>query len=188
MTTTAPPTSSGPTVLLAIGAVGAAVNGGVFLAFSLLTMPGLDRLALADPRGAVTAMQAINEVATGPVFMLVLFGTALVAVVLGVSGLRRRDVSGWLATIGAATFLVGVVVLTIVVNVPLNDALAAVGPADDPARAWSAFGPVWTQANHVRAAAGIAAAALLLAARAPRRSRPEVSPAAVRSLAGPAPR
>jgi uncharacterized membrane protein len=166
-TTSAPGTTAHP-VLLATAAVGAAVDGGVFLAFSLLTMPGLDRLALGDPRGAVTAMQAVNEVAVGPLFMLVLFGTALVAVVLGVSGLRRRTAAGWLTALGAATFLLGVIALTIVVNVPLNDALAAVGPADDPARAWSDYSPAWTVANHVRAAAGIAAAVLFLAARSGR--------------------
>ncbi|MCD2198141.1 DUF1772 domain-containing protein [Actinomycetospora endophytica] len=106
------------------------------------------------------ALQAVNEVAVRPLFMIVLFGTALVAVVLGVSGLRRRT---WLMVLGAATFLLGVIVLTIVVNIPLNDTLAAVGPTDDPARAWSAFSPAWTRANHWRAAAGIAAAVLLLA-------------------------
>jgi uncharacterized membrane protein len=172
-TTSARRTTAFPT-LLALGAAGAAVNGGVFLAFSLLVMPGLDALAVVDPRGAVVAMQRVDVVAVEPPLMIVLFGTALVAVALVVTGLRRRGGAGRAAAAGASVFLLGVVVLTIVANVPLNDALAAVAPTDDPARAWAAFSPGWSVANAVRAAAGIAAAAVLLWARG-RAAQPEIA-------------
>jgi uncharacterized membrane protein len=145
--------------VLAAGAVGAAVNGGVFFAFSSFVMPGLDRLAPAD---AVAAMQAVNVTATDPPFMAALFGTTAAMAGLAVAGLRRRhSLDGKLLAAGAGTFLLGVTALTIGYHVPLNDTLAAFRPGDDAAAAWSAYHPGWTGMNHVRAAAGILAAALL---------------------------
>lgn len=145
--------------------MGAALNGGVFLAFSVLTMPGLCRLAVGDPRSAVTAIQGMNEVAVRPLFMVVFFGTSLVALALGVLGaVRLSTASGWLSLAGAVVFVLGATVLTAVHHVPLNDALATVGPADDPARAWAAFAPSWIVGNHVRAAAGVISATLFVVA------------------------
>jgi uncharacterized membrane protein len=62
---------------------------------------------------------------------------------------------------GGVLYLVGTLLVTIVFNVPRNEALAAVTPADpDAARLWAGYVASWTAWNHVRTAAALAAAAL----------------------------
>ena len=66
---------------------------------------------------------------------------------------------------GALTYLAGVIGVTMVFNVPLNNAVAAADPASaDAAKFWSHYLRRWTAWNHVRTIAGIAAGALLTAA------------------------
>jgi len=60
---------------------------------------------------------------------------------------------------------VGTVLVTMVFNVPRNDALAAVDPASaEGARLWARYVVEWTAWNHVRTAAALAAATLLTVA------------------------
>ena len=62
--------------------------------------------------------------------------------------------------IGGALYLIGTLLVTIVFNVPKNEALASVAPADpDAARGWAGYIARWTVWNHVRTAAALAAAA-----------------------------
>jgi hypothetical protein len=67
--------------------------------------------------------------------------------------------------VGCALYLVGTILVTILFNVPRNDALAAVeaGSADGAAP-WAQYVPGWTAWNHIRAAAALAAAAALTVA------------------------
>ena len=59
----------------------------------------------------------------------------------------------------------GTVLVTMVFNVPLNDALAAVDPGStEGAGLWTRYVATWTAWNHVRAVAALAAAALLIMA------------------------
>jgi uncharacterized membrane protein len=54
------------------------------------------------------------------------------------------------------------VVVTIVFNVPRNNALAAVNPASaEGARLWAGYLTTWTAWNHVRTISALTAAALL---------------------------
>jgi uncharacterized membrane protein len=59
-------------------------------------------------------------------------------------------------------YLAGSLLVTMVCNVPRNDALARVAP-DDPAAAglWAEYLSRWTAWNHVRTAASLAAAGAL---------------------------
>lgn len=138
-------------------ALGCGLNAGVFLAFSSFVMPGLDRL---PPEQGVAAMQSINVTAVRPVFMTVLFGTALLCVVLVVWGavsLGERP-SPWLVA-GGAVFVLGTIVVTGAANVPLNDALESLDPgAAGAAREWAGYVHDWTLWNHVRAVTGLLAA------------------------------
>ncbi len=149
------------------GAAGAAAVGGVFLGFSAIVMPALDRLA---PGRAVAAMQSVNVTAVRPVFMLALFGTAAVCVGLAVEAARGwGDRRATLLAAGAALYLLGVVGVTVARNVPLNDALALVDPhrAAAAAAGWDAFSAPWRAANHLRTVAGVlSGACLALALRA----------------------
>ncbi|WP_299039771.1 DUF1772 domain-containing protein [uncultured Pseudokineococcus sp.] len=136
-------------LVLAAG-IGSALVGGVFFAFSAFVLPALGRLPAAD---AAAAMRSINVLAVRPPLMVALFGTAAACALTGVLALRRGD--GWVAA-GSATYLVGVVLVTVAANVPLNDRLA--GLQLDV----TAYAEAWGRWNHVRTAAGAVAAALLL--------------------------
>jgi uncharacterized membrane protein len=67
--------------------------------------------------------------------------------------------------VGTLLYLAGTVLVTIVFNVPLNEALALVEPnSPDGANLWSRYLVTWTAWNHVRTIAALAAAALLIIA------------------------
>lgn len=72
--------------------------------------------------------------------------------------------SGYLLS-GALLYLVGAFGVTAGYHVPRNNALAAVQPgAPDAERQWARYVREWTGANHLRAAAGLTAAGLMIAA------------------------
>lgn len=151
-------------VLLALAAVGAGLAAGVFYAFSGFVVQGLDLLPAPE---AARAMRSVNVTAVRPPLLLVLFGTAVVAVVVAVvAAVDGARGAGW-AVAGATVYLVTVVGVTAAANVPRNTALAAAPAQDDAlARAWWAFRPGWAAWNHVRTAGGTVAAALLVVALA----------------------
>ena len=156
-----------PYALTLIAVLGSGLAAGVFFAFSSFVMDGLRR-ACRSAVGA-EAMQAINRTAVTPLFMTVLFGTALVCVV----GDRPRAVAlgrphgDAPAGRRACVYLVGAIVLTMARNVPLNDALAALARTAPRRRAaGAATSTDWTAWNHVRTVASLAACGLFAAALA----------------------
>jgi uncharacterized membrane protein len=157
-----------PLTLLA--ALGSGLVGGVFFGFSGFVMKALARLR---PAQGIAAMQSINVVAVTPPLMLALFGTALACVALVVASLSKvREPVAMLRLVGGGLYLAGVVFVTLLRNVPMNDALAAVDPNSvDGATQWARFVPGWTAWNSVRAVAAIAAAVLLSLALVAGRSR-----------------
>jgi uncharacterized membrane protein len=150
--------SASTTALAIVAAVGAGCTGGALYAFSSFVMPALVRLPAAQ---GVAAMQAINVTAVRPPFMLPFAGTAALSVAAAVVGVLAldEDHGPWLLA-GSALYVLGVFGLTMGYHVPRNDALAGLD-ADAPgtAGAWWTYAREWTVANHVRAAAGLLAAA-----------------------------
>ena len=147
--------------LTVAAAVGCGLNGGVFFAFSSFVMPGLGRLRPAE---GTAAMQSINVTAVTPVFMTALFGTAALCVAVLVVGIAALDESyGGYLVAGGALYLAGTILLTMTYHVPRNNALAAADPETaEGARVWARYLREWTRMNHVRSAAALAAAALLV--------------------------
>lgn len=140
---------SDPTrVLIVVAAVGAALTGGVFFAFSTFVMKALDELPA--PEG-MAAMQAINRAAPSPWFMTALFGTGAVSLALAVVAIGRRgESSGAYLLVGSGLYLSGVV-LTAAYHVPRNDALARVDPRSaDAGGVWARYVNRWMAGNHVR--------------------------------------
>ena len=123
-------------------------------------MPALARL---QPARGNEAMQSINLLAPTPVFMTALFGTGLLCAVLAVWGILALDEDyGIYLLVGGALYLLGPVGLTMGYHVPRNNALAATDPdSADGAAYWQRYQREWTRGNHLRVAAGLAAAALL---------------------------
>lgn len=145
-------------------ALGCALVGGVFFAFSSFVMAGLGRL---PPAHGAAAMQQINVTAVRPAFMTAFFGTAalcLALVVVSIVGWGDRR--AWLLLVGSALYLVGSILVTVARNVPLNDALAAVDAASaEGATVWADYLRTWTAWNTVRTIASLAAAGLLIGAQ-----------------------
>jgi uncharacterized membrane protein len=149
--------------LTLVSAVGCALIGGVFYAFSSFVMRALG--SLPPPHG-VAAMQSINVVVLNPWFLVPFLGTALTCAILVVTGLfGGDDPRAPYRLAGGALYIVGTVLVTMLFNVPRNDALAAVVP-DTPAAAslWADYVSGWTFWNHVRTAAGLVASLLLVLA------------------------
>ena len=143
--------------------IGCGLAAGVFFAFSSFVMPALGRLPA--PQG-IAAMQSINRLAVTPVFMTQLFGTALACLALAVWVLASPgEASEGLVIAGSGAYLVGNIVVTMVGNVPLNDALDAVDPDSAEGEAlWRQYLRRWTTLNHVRTVTAVLAAGLLIAA------------------------
>ena len=147
-------------VLTFCTALGCGLIAGAFFAFSTFIMKALARLPAQQ---GIAAMQSINVVVITPVFMTALFGTAVACLLLAGSTLFvwQRPGAAYLLA-GSLLYVVGTVLVTIVFNVPRNDALAAVNPASpNDARLWTDYVSGWTAWNHVRTVAALIAAALL---------------------------
>lgn len=147
-------------VLTVLAALGAGLVAGFFFAFSFVVMPSFARLPAAH---AITAMNKINVVVLNPWFFGAFFGTALLC--LAVIALSLAGGAASLTIAGAATYLLGAIVVTMMFNVPLNSALAKVEPESESGAAfWRRYLSVWTAWNHVRTAAPLAACALFILA------------------------
>lgn len=147
-----------------IAAVGCGLTAGVMLAFSVAVMPAL-RIRPASDGGAT--MQQINVSIVSPTFLTVFLGSAVAVGIAAASVLVSGSETRVAVTAGALLYIGGCVLVTMAVNVPLNDALAAVDPGSTTgAEVWSNYLTRWTRWNHARTAAAVAACVLLtLAAR-----------------------
>lgn len=148
-----------------IAAFGAALVGGVFFGFSNFIMAGLGRLS---PEQGVTAMNAINVTVINPAFMTALFGTGLLCLVAGALSLGSLDtLDGKLILAAALVYILGCDVVTMIFNVPLNNALtASTAGTHETATLWARYLNEWTMWNSVRTAACFASAILFVAAGA----------------------
>ena len=108
-------------------------------------------------------MNSIKVFAVTPLFMTALSGTAAGCLAVAVSVLFRwQEPGAAYLLIGAGLYLVGTILVTIVFNVPRNNALATVNPASaDGTRLWNNYVIAWTAWNHVRTVTALVASALL---------------------------
>lgn len=162
--------SSALFVLTFIAALGAALVAGIFYAFSTSVMRALGNLAPAE---GIAAMQSINVAVFNVWFMGAMFGTAAICLVLAIgSFLAWHQTGAAYILAGSALYLAGTILVTIIFNVPLNDALAAATPASaDGSKIWARYLSDWTWWNHVRSAAALAAAAFFITALIARASQ-----------------
>jgi uncharacterized membrane protein len=143
--------------LTLLAALGCGLIAGVFFAFSSFVMKALARLPAS---AGIAAMQSINIVVQRSWFMAVFLGTAVVCVLASICSLFRSQEPGVVyLLVGSALYLVGSFLVTIVFNVPRNEALAKLVPTDSSsASSWSGYVASWTTWNHVRTLAALAAA------------------------------
>lgn len=132
---------------------------GVFGIYANAIMPGL---ATTDDKTFVGAFQAMDRAIINPIFLgLGFLGALLLTLLTGVLHLKEKAFP-WIA-VAFVLYLVTVVV-TIAVNVPMNDALKAAGDPDtiDVAAARAAFDEArWRSFNLLRVALNTVAFGLL---------------------------
>lgn len=130
---------------------------GLFYAWVCSTMWGLDA---ADPRVAIAAMQAMNASVRNAVFAPAFFGTPFVLLLAGYLAIRFDGRAALLFASAGLVYLSFGAVLTLVVNVPMNETLAQleVPTSIDEARSvWLAYSTDWQFWNQMRTiASGIA--------------------------------
>ena len=131
--------------------IGAGLMAGLFFAFSNFVMGALAQLPSEQ---GMAAMQRINAAVTNPLFGVVFFGTALLCLAILLLTLRHLPSNAALLLFGGALcYLVGVIGVTIVCNVPLNNMLASTA-ASQASERWPGYVAEWQRWNHVRTFAG----------------------------------
>jgi uncharacterized membrane protein len=151
-----------PKLLSALSILLTAAIFGFFYAWVCSTMWGLDQ---TDPRTALDAMKSMNASVRNALFFPAFFLTPL-ALGLAAWAWVAAGQQTAAAFFGAAAlvYLLGGLVLTMAVNVPMNEALAAKPTPQDIEAArvlWSQFSAPWQVWNITRAVAS--GFALLLA-------------------------
>lgn len=142
-------------ILALLAALGSGLIAGAFFIFSVAVMRSFERLPASE---GIAAMQTINVVILNPVFLGVFAGTALISAAVAVLGLTRFSEPGSKFLIaGALLYIVGCFAVTMALNVPLNNALAAADPASPAGHdVWKNYLTDWTFWNHVRTIASLA--------------------------------
>ena len=155
------------TGLLWFAAIGCGLLAGLYFAFSTFIMTALGRVGQVS---GITAMNAINAVIVQSLFMPLFLGTTLASLLLAIAAACRWGEPGAAAMLaGGLLYVIGMFVCTAVVNVPLNNALAAVDPASkEAASLWARYLTDWTLWNHVRTVSSTLACALFIWAIAAR--------------------
>jgi uncharacterized membrane protein len=150
----------GATVLAVLGS---GLIGGVFFAFAAFLLKALARLPVPQ---AITAMQSITTTIKNSLFLVLFFGTAAMAAILGIAApIRWTEPGSGYLLLGSLLFLNLPFGVTLLKNVPLNNKLAATKPESaEGARFWDEFRAVWGFWNHLRWLGAIAAAAAFIMA------------------------
>lgn len=136
---------------LAVSLLLSAAIFGFFYAWVCSTMWGLDA---ADPRISIAAMQAMNASVRNVVFFPAFFLTpiALIASSVLLWKLSLNSGAAWFAAAAATYFCFGLM-LTVTINVPMNEALAL---KEVPARLeeavviWDDYSTTWQFWNQTR--------------------------------------
>lgn len=148
-----------PSLLLMLAVITAGLYAGFMLTFLVVIMPGL---ALLPDDGFTAAMRRFNEKVPGPGFLLVFMGVVALPAAALVTDLGGRGDRDWNLVLAALVCAVTSHLITIIGNIPLNNALAGSEDGDDTA-ARAAFEPRWNTLHRVRTALSTASFVLLAA-------------------------
>lgn len=149
-------------ILMQLSILAYALVAGVFLAFSDFIMRSL---AITGGTGGVEAMQVINREVFRWIFMTLFLGMAGVSVLIAVyAWINLSGPAALFFLLAALIYLFGCFGVTIVCNVPMNEALAGMDLTSEATRDYwlQTYVPRWTLWNSVRTGAAALSAALLL--------------------------
>lgn len=147
-------------LLAATAALG--LIAGFFYAYEVSVMRGF---AILSDRDFIAAMQSVNATIRNAAFAPSFFGAALLSALVVL--MHWRDIlrtKGLLIAAAALLYIGGGLLLTMTINVPLNEWLAAQGPASgiaEPSAIRAAYESKWVFWNLVRAIASFLAFLLM---------------------------
>ena len=138
--------------LVVAAITGAGVVTGLLFAFSNFIMRALAKL---QPEYGIFAMQQINEKIINPLFLLFFLGTPLLCAIIALySLLHLHYAQSVLLLVGCIGYIIGPFGITIRFNVPLNNKLAEVPPAEG-INVWDEYQVKWQHWNHIRTYIGL---------------------------------
>ncbi|MGB3734346.1 MAG: anthrone oxygenase family protein [Ilumatobacter sp.] len=146
---------NGTNVLTATAIVGTGLMAGLFFGWMVSVIPGT---RLLDDRTYIATMQQINRSIVNPGFAIPFFGTP-VLLVAAARAQRRvgNDRAAMLLGVATGLYVVGLLGVTAVGNIPLNNALDAFDLRDADAEALreqrSSYERPWNRWHGVRSAA-----------------------------------
>jgi len=135
---------------MAVWTVSNALVAGVFFAFSTFVMGAMNQ---TPPQSAAQTMQAINVVILRSPFIGLFVLSAVLSIAMPVWAWRSHDRAFVPLLLSGVLYLGGIVAVTAICNVPLNDRLAATAPPGLAAY-WPQYLQAWLPWNHVRTLAG----------------------------------
>ncbi|OAP38313.1 hypothetical protein AU381_22325 [Sinorhizobium glycinis] len=139
--------------------IGSGLMAGLFFVFSVCVMQALSRL---PPEQGIAAMNSINVVIQNPLFLAAFMGPALLGLVLIAAAFIWGGQGSYLLAAGGLVYLLGTLMVTIVFNVPLNDALAA-ARGEAATELWQKrYLTDWVWWNHVRTIASVGSLGLFV--------------------------
>ena len=138
-----------------------------YFAFSTFVMTSLARLGSA---AGIATMNAINVEIVKSLFMPLLLFTTLTSAALAVMAIFRWGQPGAVAMLaGGVLYVLGMFVVTMVFNVPLNDTLAPTDPSStEAASLWARYLNDWATWNYIRTISSTLACGLFIGAIAAR--------------------
>jgi uncharacterized membrane protein len=152
--------TTGTVAALVVATVLTGLVAGTYFAYACSVMLALGR---TSDRTFIEVMQRINVAIQNPVFFVALFGAPIASgVAVWLQSSDSGGVSAW--TIAALVLNVVGFLITVVANIPLNNALDAAGdPAAvaDPAAVRRRFERVWNTCNVTRTVVTTAAVVCL---------------------------
>ena len=153
-------------MLLVITTTITGLAAGLFYSWSVSVTPGIGRLG---DKEYLAAFQAMNRAIINPVFMLCFLGTAvMLPITTFVNYSQPLSQTFWLLLGATACYLLGVIAVTFVGNIPLNNALdrlnIASSATDQLATFRAQFENKWNTLNHFRSVANTAALVLAILA------------------------
>ena len=154
------------TTLLSGSIVSTGLMSGLLYGWTVSVIPGTRRVTAG---AYVETMQHINRAIINPAFIVPFVGIPVVLGGAAIVQFRSGDVRrGWLLAGAAATYVVGVLGVTIGRNVPLNDALEAFdlpgSTTDQISQRRGSYESPWNRWHYIRTAASVGSFVLASAA------------------------
>ena len=153
-------------MLLVAAIVSVGLMGGLFYGWTVSVIPGLKGVT---DRNYIATMQSINVKIINPAFVLVFMGTPLILGASAVAEFRGgNERRAFVLAAAAATYIVGVLGVTVGGNIPLNDALDTfdLGAATDAAarERRQSYEGRWNRWHNLRTGANVMAFAIAASA------------------------